>query len=72
MEKTIRKATLSIPAELRKLEVGEEVAFPITDYNYNTIRQAPSNSLLKEKMDGWDWKTRKDFETKCIIVTRIS
>lgn len=72
METTIRTATGGIAEEYRKMKVGDVVAFPVPKYNYNTIRQTPQTSCLNESMEGRKWTTRKDFENKCIIVTRLA
>ena len=72
MGNTIRTATGGIAEEYRKMEVDDVVAFPVPKYNYNTIRQTPQTSCLKESMEGRKWTTKKDFENKCIIVTRVS
>lgn len=71
-QKEIKIATGEIAAEMRALAVGESVAFPFTNYKYNTVRQAPSNSLVKERFEGRQWRTRLDFENGCVIVKRTA
>lgn len=71
MSKT-RIATGRIAQEFRNMEVGDVVCFPIENYVYNTVRVAPSSILVKERMEGWNWKTRIDYDNKCVEVTRTS
>lgn len=72
MEKTIRTATLGVAEELRNMNVGDVVRFPIPKYNYNTVRAAPATTLVAEVMDGCRWKTKKDIDNKCVLVTRTA
>lgn len=71
-QKEIKIATLSIADEFRKMNVGDVVRFPTNRYNYNSIRSTPSTSLVAERMEGKRWKTKIDFENKCVEVTRTA
>lgn len=72
MERTIRMAKFGIAEEFRNMNVGDIVQFPTDKYNYSTIRSTPSASLVNERMNGMRWKTRVDYENKCIEVTRTA
>lgn len=72
MEKTIRIATQGIAEEFRNMEVGDIVRFPTSQYKYNTIRATPSTTMVNERMEGKRWRTRIDFDNKCVEVTRIA
>ena len=72
MEKTIKVATLGIAGELRNMEIGDVVQFPVPKYNYNSIRTSPGTTLVAETMEGRKWKTRKDIDNKCVFVTRTA
>ncbi len=72
MEKTIRIATLGIAEEFRRMLVGDIVHFPLAQYNYNSIRSTPSTSLVPERMEGKQWKTKLDFDNKCVEVIRTA
>ena len=67
---TPRWAVDGIMPELRKMEVGDIVLFPIDKYNYNTVRSAPSNMLNERFIEGMEWTTRIDKENKAIAVIR--
>lgn len=69
---TIRTAKLGIAEEFRNMNVGDIVQFPTDKYNYSTIRSTPGSSLINERMNGMRWKTRVDYENKCIEVTRTA
>lgn len=72
MKETIRIATKGIAEELRNMEIGNKVKFPIPEYNYNSLRTSVSTTLINERIAGWRWQTRMDLSNKCAIVTRIS
>lgn len=72
MEKTIKIATLGIAEELRNMEVGDVVQFPVPKYNYNSIRTSPGTTLVAETMEGRKWKTKKDIDNRCVLVTRTA
>lgn len=72
MEKTIKTATLGIAEEYRKMEVGDSVRFPLPPYNYNSIRVAPTTTLMAERLEGRRWKTEIDNESRSVIVTRTA
>lgn len=72
MEKTIRIATLGIAEEYRMLGIGETVRFPMSKYKYNTIRATPSTTLVNDRLEGKKWKTKINFDEKCVEVTRIA
>ena len=72
MEKTIREASGGIAEEYRKMEVGETVAFPLAQYNYNSVRSASGTTLVPEKLKGWRWSCHIDYGRKCVFVTRTS
>lgn len=72
MEKTKRIATQSIAYELRKMEVGDIVQFPLVTYNYNSVRSTPSTTLVPERMDGKQWKTHLNYVDKCTEVIRTA
>lgn len=72
MGKTIRIATIGIADEFRRMEIGEVVRFPMSQYNYNTIRATPSTTLVKERIEGMRWRTKINFDDRCIEVTRIA
>ncbi len=72
MEKTIRIATLGIAEEFRRMEIGDVVQFPTAQYNYNSIRATPSTSLVNERMEGKRWRTKINFDNKCVEVIRIA
>lgn len=71
-QKEIKIATLGIVDEFRRMNVGDVVRFPADKYNYNSIRSTPSTSLVQERMAGQRWKTRIDFDNKCVEVTRTA
>ncbi len=69
----VKIATGSITEELRKMEVGETIQFPLEDYPYNSVRNSPTTSLAKERLvDGKKWKTMLDSDSKSTLVTRIA
>lgn len=72
MEKTIREATLGIAEELRNMEIGDVVQFPIPKYNYNSVRTAPGTTLVAERIEGRRWKSKMDYDNKCAVVTRTA
>lgn len=72
MEKTIRTATLGIAEEFRRMEIGEVVQFPTAQYNYNSIRATPSTTLVNERLEGKKWRTKINFDDKCVEVTRLA
>lgn len=72
MEKTVRIATLGIADEFRKMEVGDIVQFPLSHYNYNSVRATPSTTLVPDRVAGKRWKTRVNYDDKCTEVTRIA
>ncbi|MDE6803395.1 MAG: hypothetical protein K2J29_02005 [Muribaculaceae bacterium] len=69
---TIRVATRGILVEMRDMKVGDTVRFPIDKYNYNSIRAMPGTSLVPDRMKGKKWKTKINYEDKCIDVIRVS
>ena len=72
MEKTIKIATLGIAEELKNMEIGDVVQFPVPKYNYNSIRTSPGTTLVAETMEGRKWKTKKDIDNRCVLVTRTA
>lgn len=74
MENTnIRIAKFGITDELRNMEVGDIVRFPVDKYNFNTVRSTPAGSLVAERMnEGRRWKSHVNYDEKCIEVTRVS
>lgn len=72
MENRIREAQGGIAEELRSMEVGETVQFPIPKYNYNSVRTAPGTTLISERLEGRRWKHKLDYDNRCVTVTRIS
>ena len=72
MENTIRIATGGIAEELRKMEVGDVVKFPMDRYNPSTMRSAPTAVMYKERGEGRNWKTKSNFEEQFTEVTRVS
>ncbi len=72
MEKTIRIATLGIAEEMRNMEVGEVVQFPLEKYNYNSVRATPSTTLVPERASGKRWKTKVNYDDKCTEVKRLA
>ena len=66
-------ATLGVTEEFRRLKIGEIVLFPISSYNYQTIRSAPGTSMVPEVLnEGRQWKTRLDKANKSVAVLRIA
>lgn len=66
-------ATLTVTEEFRRLEVGEIVLFPISSYNYQTIRSAPGTTMVPEVLnEGRQWKTRIDKANKSVAVLRVA
>lgn len=62
---------LTIVNEMRKMEVGDVLLFPVEFFNPGTIRCAPSGSLAKEQMmDGMAWSTKIDKANKATAVLR--
>lgn len=62
---------LVIVNEMRKMEVGDVLLFPVEFFNPGTIRCAPSGSLAKEQMvDGMAWSTKIDKANKATAVIR--
>lgn len=72
MEKTVRIASLGITEEMRNMNVGDVVLFPLDRYNYNSVRATPSTSLVPDRAEGKRWKTSVNYEQKCTEVTRIA
>lgn len=72
MEKTIKIATLGIAEEMRLMKVGDVVQFPLSRYNYNSIRSTPSTTLVNDRVEGKKWKTKINFDDKCVEVIRIA
>lgn len=72
MENVTRTATLGIAKELRNMEVGDVVKFPLPQYKYTSIRTMPSTALVNEQMEGRKWTARLDRVNKCVFVTRVS
>lgn len=72
MEKKKRLATRGICEELRDMNVGDVVQFSMIDYNYNTVRAAPSSALGRERCNGMMWRTRVNWAEKCVDVTRTA
>lgn len=72
MENVIRTASGGVAEEYRNLNVGEVVAFPIDKYNPLTVRNAPSATMLNERVRaGKKWITSTDMEDKCVYVARV-
>ncbi|MDE7464956.1 MAG: hypothetical protein K2M59_03645 [Muribaculaceae bacterium] len=68
-----RWAEFGVTDEFRGMKVGEIVLFPISSYNYQTIRSTPGTSMVPEVLnEGRQWKTRLDRENKSVAVLRIS
>lgn len=64
---------MGIADELRDMQVGDVVRFPLNKYNYNSIRSTPSTSLVNERAEeGREWKTKINYEDKCVDVTRTA
>lgn len=72
MEKTIRIAQRSIVEEMRDMNIGDVVKFPLAKYKPTTVRSTPSASLCLEKAEGKNWSTRINYDDKCVDVTRIA
>lgn len=72
MEKKIRIATLGIADEMRSMEIGDMVRFPFERYTYNSVRVAPSSTLVPERANGKRWRCRINYEEKSTDVTRIA
>lgn len=72
MLEVIKKAKGKAIEEFRAMKTGEKLAFPIDEYNYSTIRAIPSSALVRERCDGWRWKTTLSVPDRAIIVTRVS
>lgn len=70
MEENIRTATLGIAEELRGMNPGEIIYFPIPEYNYNSIRVAPKTTLMRERLDGWKFTVKLDIDNRRVTVTR--
>lgn len=69
---TTRIATRGIADELRDMNVGDVVKFPNELYKYNSIRATPSTTLVPERMAGKSWKTRINYDDKCVEVIRTA
>ena len=68
-----RIATLGIVEEMRSMKVGDVVKFPLSVYNYSSVRATPSGPLLNERVnEGKRWKTRVNYIDKCVDVTRTA
>lgn len=74
METTIstRVAYRGIADEMRDMQVGQIVQFPLDKYNYNSVRATPSTTLVPERAGGKKWRTRVNYDEKCTEVIRIS
>ena len=71
--KKIRIAALGITEEFKSMKVGETVRFPLSKYKYSTIRATPSTSLVNERVEeGRSWKTKINYDDKCVDVTRTA
>ncbi len=71
-KKEIKIATRGIAEEMRDMEVGDVVNFPLDKYNYNSVRATPSTTLVPERAQGAKWRTRVNYEEKCTEVTRTA
>lgn len=71
---TIKKriATLGITEEMRRMAVGDVVQFPLSRYNNNSVRSTPGSTLVQERINGMRWKTRMDYDNKCVEVIRTA
>ncbi len=67
-----RWAEGEIKDEFVKMKVGDIVLFPVSDYNYNTLRGTAIHSLLELTMEGRRWSTTLDRSNKSCAVIRIS
>lgn len=66
-------ATIGVAQEFRRLKVGEIVLFPISSYNYQTIRSTPGTTMVPEVLnEGRQWKTRIDKPNKSVAVIRVA
>lgn len=72
MEAVIRIATRGPVEEFRDMNVGDVVRFPLDKYNYNTLRVIPSTSLVSDRVDGKNWKTKINYLEKAVDVKRVS
>lgn len=71
--KEAKIATLGLAEEFRCMDVGEVVEFPLSRYNYNSVRSTPATALINEQIEeGKRWKTRLDKDKRCVIVTRTA
>lgn len=67
-----RFATLGVAEEYKRMEVGDVVLFPASDYPANTVRCTPNTTLLNKVLEGCKWTTRVDPANKSIAVLRLS
>lgn len=69
----IRIATLGIAEEMRSMKVGDVVKFPLSEYNYTSVRATPAGALVNERVnEGKRWKTKVNYSDKCVDVTRTA
>lgn len=65
-------ATGGISDEMRKMDVGDVVLFPLEKYNYNSVRATPATLMQERVIEGKRWKTGVNYEKKSVEVTRIA
>ena len=69
----VKVATGGIAEELKKMEVGDTVSFPLPKYKYNSVRSATCTGSIDERVvNGKRWKTNLDSENKLVNVTRTA
>lgn len=55
---------------LRGMKVGDEEVFPITQYP--VVRNATYRDLAKERMEGWRFSHKVDYDNGTYTITRVS
>lgn len=66
-----RVATADIAVEFRRFNVGDIVLFPMSEYNYSSVRAAPASIMGKQMVEnGYKWSTTLDYGNKSVAVIR--
>lgn len=72
----VRIAQKGIPVttQLKEMEVGETLRFPLVDFNYCYVRTAPFSSALANErvLNNKEWTSKLNKEEKSGDITRIS
>lgn len=60
----------SIAQQLREMNVGDELHFPLTQYG--SVSNSRYRELVADRADGASWKINPDVKKKVTVVRRLS